>query len=138
MPDIGPSTKKQIDRAAGADAPRVAAPDRAIPQVLFSHPECRAILVDLAAGQVMGDHQVKERAVIHVVEGSATFTVADGVIEASAGSIVVFDPAERHSVDAHEKTRLLLVLATTGAERPAHETGHLPRNAVVPPDDVVS
>lgn len=139
MPDIGPSTKKRIDRDAGPDAPRVPAPpDRQIPQLLFARPECRAILVDLAAGEQMGDHQVKERAVVQVVHGRATFTVDDGELEASAGSLVVFDPAERHSVDAIEPTRLLLLLATTGHERPAHGDGHLPRNVAVEPSDVVN
>jgi quercetin dioxygenase-like cupin family protein len=138
MPDIGPSTKKRIDRDAGADAPRVESTERSIPRVLFARPECRAVIVDLAAGERMGDHQVKERAVVQVVHGHASFTVDDGQVDATAGSLVVFDPSERHSVDAIEPTRLLLLLATSGAERHAHAPGHLPRNAAADPDDVVS
>lgn len=137
LPDIGPSTRKRVERAPGADAPREKDPERTIPRVLFAHPECRGIIVDLAAGEEMGDHQVKERAVVQLLTGRATFRVADGEVEGSAGALVVFDPSEPHSVLAHEPSRLLLVLATTGQERPAHDGTRLPRNATAPPHEVV-
>jgi quercetin dioxygenase-like cupin family protein len=46
--------------------------ERQIPRVLFTLPECRAVVVDLRVGQELGDHQVCERVVVHVVEGEVS------------------------------------------------------------------
>jgi len=37
-----------------------------MPRVLFSAPECRAIVIDLQTGEAMGNHHVRERAVVQV------------------------------------------------------------------------
>jgi quercetin dioxygenase-like cupin family protein len=80
------------------------------PHVLFSD-DSRAVLVRLAPGQEMGDHQVRERAFICVVEGSATFRCEGAELDAGVGTLVTFAPAERHSVWSDSGARLLLLLA---------------------------
>ncbi len=81
------------------------------PVVLRSEDEARAVLVGLDPGQELGDHQVKENAWIVVVDGSATFRAGDEEVEAAAGTLVRFEPDERHSVRTDGGAKLLLLLA---------------------------
>lgn len=108
------------------------------PRVLFSTSEARGVVIDLAENEVMSDHQVRERAVIQVVHGSVTCTSGADTANCGAGTLIVFEPDETHSVCALQTTRLLLVLAPWPA--PGHydaaegENPHeLPVNATEPP-----
>ncbi len=110
-----------------------------MPLVLFSSPECRAIALDLGAGETMGDHRVRERAVAQVVTGRVTIEASGETVTCGAGTLVTFEPNESHSVHAHEDARLLLILAPWPA--PKHyadgERAHddLPDNAMAEPID---
>ncbi len=108
------------------------------PRVLFSTSEARGVMIDLAENEVMSDHQVRERAVVQVVHGSVTCTSGADTAKCGAGTLIVFEPRETHSVCALQPTRLLLVLAPWPA--PEHydaaegEDPHeLPVNATEPP-----
>ena len=81
------------------------------PVVLRSEDEARAVLLGLDPGQELGDHQVKEHAWIVVVEGSATFRASGETVEAPAGTLLRFEPDERHSVATESGAKLLLLLA---------------------------
>ena len=81
------------------------------PVVLKSDDEARAVLVGLDPGQALGDHQVKEHAWILVVEGSVTVRAASEELLAPAGTLVRFEPDERHSVRSEGGAKLLLLLA---------------------------
>jgi quercetin dioxygenase-like cupin family protein len=81
------------------------------PVVLRSEDEARAVLVGLDPGQALGDHQVKEHAWIVVVDGTATFRAGDDTVEAPPGTLVRFEPDERHSVSTETGAKLLLLLA---------------------------
>jgi quercetin dioxygenase-like cupin family protein len=81
------------------------------PRVLFSTPEARMVMIDLAAGEQLGDHEVHERAILHVAHGSIELRSARGTTSCGAGSVVLFEPGERHAVCASEPARLLLTLA---------------------------
>lgn len=81
------------------------------PVVLRSEDEARAVLVGLDPRQELGDHQVKEHAWIVVVDGSAIFRAAGEEIAAEAGTLVRFEPDERHSVGTDSGAKLLLLLA---------------------------
>ena len=135
---LPPSTEKGTPREPGPDAPRVARTSGQIPRVLFTSPECRAVVVELAGGETMGDHRVRERAVVQVVAGRVSVESSGAPVECEAGTLVTFDPGERHSVRALVDSRLLLLLAPWPA--PAHYEGdeaeraqHLPANARVEP-----
>ena len=77
LPSIAPSSEKRVAREPGADAPRVPSVGHQSPRVLFSSPECRLVVLDLRSGETMGDHHVRECAVVQVVSGRVS-------IEASA------------------------------------------------------
>ncbi|HET8528773.1 MAG TPA: hypothetical protein VFL60_07675 [Gaiellaceae bacterium] len=134
LTSLPPSTEKEQPRAPGPGAPRAPRRDGRIPRALFSTPECRAVVVELGAGEEMGDHRVRERAVVQVVAGAATISGE----ECGAGTLVMFEPGERHDVRAHEDTTLLLLLAPWPApehygEHEAADAQHLPPNASVDP-----
>ena len=110
-----------------------------MPRVLFSAPECRVVVIDLQSGEELGDHHVRERAVVEVISGSVAIEIAGNVVECAEGTVVTFDPGERHAVRALSDARLLLVLApwpkaeTYSEGEPAHAE-HVPANATVGPD----
>lgn len=135
---LAPSSEKETPRAPGPDAPRVPRAGPQMPQVLFSTPECRAVVIRLERGGEIGDHQVRERAVIHVVDGTVTIESGGEVAECPAGTLVVLEPGESHAVKALDDSRLLLILAPWPA--PGHDLAseegrgeHVPANAVVDP-----
>ncbi len=81
------------------------------PVVLLSEDEARAVLIGLAPGQELGDHQVKEHAWLLVVEGSVRIRGGADELEAPAGTLAHFEPDERRSVSTTGGAKLLLLLA---------------------------
>jgi quercetin dioxygenase-like cupin family protein len=81
------------------------------PIIIHSGNEARAVLIVLKPGQALGEHQVKECAWVTVVEGSAAITTAGATIDAEVGTLVRFDPDERHAISSADGARVLLVLA---------------------------
>lgn len=81
------------------------------PRVLFSTPDARGVLIDLAQDEQMRDHQVRERALVQILRGSVTCTSGAETVTCAEGTLVVLEPREPHTVRALRPTRLLLVLA---------------------------
>jgi quercetin dioxygenase-like cupin family protein len=81
------------------------------PVVLCSGDEGRAILIGLAPGQELGDHQVKESAFLVVLEGSVHIESRGESLDAGPGTLVTFEPDERRSVASREGARILLLFA---------------------------
>jgi quercetin dioxygenase-like cupin family protein len=73
--------------------------------------EARAVLIAVAPGQALGDHQVKEAALIVVVDGAVRVAAGAETVEASTGTVFHFEPDERRAVSTDTGARLLLVLA---------------------------
>jgi len=105
------------------------------PRVLFSSQACRAVVIDLQAGETMGEHSVRENAIVHVASGAVAITTDGPEVVCSAGSLAVFAPGERHALRAVEASRLLLLLAPWPGDGhyQAGEMEHLAANAQVPP-----
>jgi quercetin dioxygenase-like cupin family protein len=91
--------------------PSIDATGKREPRVLFSSPACRAVVIDLRAGETMGEHSVHEHAVLQVATGRIEVGGAAGEAGCPAGTLVAFEPGERHSIRAVEASRLLLILA---------------------------
>lgn len=86
----------------------------------------------------MGDHEVRERAVVQIVAGRVAIEALGATVECGAGTLVVFDPGERHSVRALVASMLLLVLAPWPATQhyadgEEADAQHLPPNASAAP-----
>lgn len=138
LTSLPPSTEKQSPRAPHPDAPRVPRRDGQIPRVLFSSPECRAVAIELERGESMGDHHVRERALVQVVRGRVAIEASGESAECGAGTLVAFERGEHHGVQALEDSLVLLILAPWPARDhydPAEtaEPQHLPPNASVGP-----
>lgn len=81
------------------------------PSVLLSEDEARAVLVGLEPGQGLGEHQVKEHTWVVVVEGAARIGAGGEEVDAKVGTLVHFEPDERHFVSSEGGAKLLLLLA---------------------------
>ena len=133
------SVDQKTDRAGGRSGrPRVPRSGRQMPRVLFSAPECRVVVIDLLSGEELGEHHVRERAVVEVISGSVSIDLTGQAVDCDAGTVVTFEPGERHAVRARADARLLLVLAPWtkvghySEGEPAH--ANVPANATVEPD----
>ena len=87
------------------------APDGTRDPVVLHSDEGRAVLIKLDPGQELGEHQVKERAWISVVEGTVSIEAGGDSIEGRPGTLVTFAPEERHAVRTDGGARILLLLA---------------------------
>jgi quercetin dioxygenase-like cupin family protein len=82
------------------------------PEVLDSESEGRAIVINLPKGEQLAEHQVHERAWVLVFEGNVEIKTPGGESASGGpGLLAIFDPAERHQVQAAEDSRILLVLS---------------------------
>ena len=85
----------------------------------------------------MGDHKVRERAVVQVVDGRVSVEASGETVECGAGALLTFEPSEPHRIRALDDARLLLLLAPWPALD--HYAGddeaatRVPANAVVEP-----
>ena len=91
--------------------PEIETPDGSrSPVVLHSSDEARAVLIGLNPGQELGDHQVKEHAFLVVVDGGVRIEAGGETLEAGAGTLVTFEPDERHVVASETGAKILLLL----------------------------
>src|SRR5436305_12547872 len=82
------------------------------PAVIHSQDgESRVVLIGLAPGEELGEHQVTEAALLVVVSGRVRIEAGDQSADAGAGELFRFDPAERHSVSSADGARVLLTLS---------------------------
>jgi len=60
-----------------------------LPEILSTSKEARAIVLDLAAGESLSDHKVRERAWLIVVDGEIAVTTAVGERVSGGGGLLV-------------------------------------------------
>jgi quercetin dioxygenase-like cupin family protein len=111
----------RIDAVQSWNITEIEAPDGTrSPTVVETADGARVIAIRLAPGQELGGHQVRERAWLTVVEGSARVEAGDDVVEAGPATLLTFEPGERHSIASEGGARILLILAPWPGE------GHYP------------
>jgi hypothetical protein len=82
-----------------------------LPEIISSSDESRALVLDLAEGEALADHEVHERLWIVVVGGEIEVESAAGNgARGGSGLLVELDPRERHEVRALQASRLLMLL----------------------------
>ena len=94
------------------------------PVVLRSDDAARAVLISLEPGQALGDHQVKERALVTVLDGAVRVEAGGESVEGGLGCCFYFDADERRSISSENGARILLVFAPWPGE--GHYRGDLP------------
>lgn len=82
-----------------------------LPEILSSTDAARAIVLDLAAGESLSEHEVHERAWVLVVDGEIEASTATRRASGGAGLLIEFAPAERREIVATSAARLLMLLA---------------------------
>jgi quercetin dioxygenase-like cupin family protein len=93
------------------------------PTVLDSEKEGRAIVIQLAAGEKLGDHQVHERATLIVTDGEIEIDANGETVGGGTGFLSVFDPNERHEIRAKSDARVVLMLSPwPGKGHPSEES----------------
>jgi quercetin dioxygenase-like cupin family protein len=90
------------------------------PVIVAQDDGARAVLVVLSPGQELGEHQVKENAWVAILDGSVRVTAGDETSNVGAGSLLRFNPAERHSLATDDGARILMILT------PWPGAGHYP------------
>jgi hypothetical protein len=82
-----------------------------LPEIISSSDAARAIVLDLASGEALGEHEVHERAWMVVISGEVQVSTAAGeVASGGRGLLVEINPSERHEVVGRSDARLLLLL----------------------------
>ena len=82
-----------------------------LPEILSSNEDSRAVVLDLAEGEGLHEHEIHERAWLIVLSGEIEVSTAAGERAAGGvGLVVELSPRERHEVLAGSNARLLMVL----------------------------
>jgi mannose-6-phosphate isomerase-like protein (cupin superfamily) len=103
----------------------LAAPDGTRdPLVLATADGARAVMIAISAGQALREHEVKERAWVTIVDGTARIECGGETVDAGPGTFLTFEPSERHSIASDGGARILLLLAPWPGE--GHYRGEAP------------
>jgi quercetin dioxygenase-like cupin family protein len=118
--------------------PSIEANGRREPRVLFSRPGCRAVLVDLNAGDELGEHRTHEHAVLQLISGRLAIAAGEQRVECETGTLVSLEPHETRSIEALEDSRIVLILAPWPGEGHFREgedanPERMPAQATAPP-----
>ena len=81
------------------------------PVVLRSDEAARAVLIGLEPGQRLGEHQVKEHALVSVIDGAVRVESGGETVEGGPGCFFFFDADERRSISTDGGARILMILA---------------------------
>ena len=71
----------------------------------------RIVAINLPAGDALEEHQVHEHAWLQVHRGAVEVSAEERTEIAPAGSLVHWEPGERHAVRALDDALLVLILA---------------------------
>jgi hypothetical protein len=82
-----------------------------LPEILSSNGDARAVVLDLAAGESLREHEIHERTWLIVLGGEIEVSTTAGERAAGGvGLVVELFPRERHEVLASANARLLMLL----------------------------
>jgi quercetin dioxygenase-like cupin family protein len=98
--------RQQLERARSAAHGRSA-------HTVYAGPVLRQILIALAGGQRLDEHENPGEATVHVLNGQVRLVAGDASWTGSAGDLLVV-PDTRHSVEALEDAVILLTIVKRG------------------------
>jgi quercetin dioxygenase-like cupin family protein len=75
-------------------------PDRAATQLLYDDENARIVSFSLLSGQRVAPHRSPSTVIVQVLEGEGVFRGEGSEDRLGAGSTVVYEPGEMHSMDA--------------------------------------
>lgn len=84
--------------------------DRPCSQLVHSSENMRVVVFGLEPGQVIPPHVSPSSVLMAVIQGSGTFTVAEGVRPVRAGDVTICAPNEPHGMAAGEERMVILAV----------------------------
>jgi quercetin dioxygenase-like cupin family protein len=78
--------------------------------VLVDNDTSKSVLFAFAPGSGLAEHVAPLPATIHILQGDATLTVVDQVIEGKPGTWIQMQPKTPHSIQAKTPVMMLLTL----------------------------
>ena len=100
-----------VDLRAPVDAPD----DGIVSRAIHSDEVVRVVLFSFAAGQQLSDHTAPMPVTLEIVDGDATITLGDEVVQGRAGTWLHMPANTPHSVVAKTPVTMLLTLLKRGA-----------------------
>jgi len=83
-------------------------PDSIISRQVYKDEHLNVTVFGFDAGQALSEHTASQPATIQILDGEATITLGDEVVEATVGTWLHMRPNTRHSIVA--KTPLIMLL----------------------------
>ena len=96
-------------------APMETPADGIVSRAIHSDEVVRVVLFSFAAGQQLSDHTAPMPVTLEIVDGDATITLGDKVVEGQAGTWLHMPANMPHSVVAKTPVTMLLTLLKRGA-----------------------
>jgi quercetin dioxygenase-like cupin family protein len=84
--------------------------DGIISRTIYVDDQIKAVLFGFGKNQELSEHKSSMAAIIQLIEGEATITLAGETIEAKAGSWIAMPPSMQHSLYAKTPVVMLLLL----------------------------
>ena len=84
--------------------------DSILSQTIINKPATRVILFRFAPGQELSEHTAAKPALLHFLEGEATVTLGDEVLDAGKNTIIHMAAHLPHSIVAKTAVSMLLTL----------------------------
>lgn len=82
-------------------------------RTLIKHDTLRVVLIALAAGAEIAEHQAEGPITVQVLRGGITFRVADGTHDLRQGDLLTLEAGVRHSVRSAAGGAFLLTIGGT-------------------------
>lgn len=79
-------------------------------RTLLKAPDIRVVLVAIASGGRMNEHQTQETMLLHVLSGGIRVDLPKGPVELSSGQLLAVEKGARHTVEANRDSAFLLIL----------------------------
>ena len=95
-----------IDLAEEVEPPQ----DGVLTRTLYNDDVVKAVIFGFAQGEELSEHTASMPAILHFIQGEATLTLADDVVEARAGTWIHMPAELKHSVQARTPVVMLLLL----------------------------
>lgn len=87
--------------------------DGILTRTLYNDDDAKAVIFGFGEGQELSEHTASMPAILHLIQGNATLTVGDDIIEAQAGTWLHMAAGLEHSVVAKTPVVMLLLLLKT-------------------------
>jgi quercetin dioxygenase-like cupin family protein len=88
-------------------------PESIISRTVYSDSQMNVVIFGFDTGQSLSEHTASQPAIIQILQGEATITLADNTTEANVGTWIHMPPNTKHSVVAKTPLILLLTLLKT-------------------------